>query len=300
MHNIIENAVQPVAWYKALPRVAYQFLERIEQPEPWFEVYRLPHDIYAIYEPAHFQEVISYLILGSERALLLDTGLGIGNMLCIVKSLTALPIDVVNSHCHFDHIGDNWRFDSVYCFNHLYALERLKKGMPAAKVRHHLSGDSTWLPYPDGFLPDTYCIRPCNPLPIEAGHVFELGNRRLEVLHTPGHSPDSIMLLDKQASILFTGDTFYPAVLYAHLDEDGITSIFETYRSTMNDLASNIQVKTLLTSHNEPMVSGSTLQTVAQAFNAIAEDQLPYVVDKNGLRKYTFKGFCIVTHNPPL
>ena len=73
--------------------------------DPWFAVYRLPGEVYALYEPHHFQDVISYLILGKERALLLDTGMGIGNIRAVAERLTKLPITVVNSHSHFDHVG---------------------------------------------------------------------------------------------------------------------------------------------------------------------------------------------------
>lgn len=55
----------------------------------WFEVYRIQPDLYAIYEPGHFQEVISYLITGREKALLVDTGLGMGNIRQVVEQLTS-------------------------------------------------------------------------------------------------------------------------------------------------------------------------------------------------------------------
>ncbi|MBN1624717.1 MAG: MBL fold metallo-hydrolase, partial [Clostridia bacterium] len=73
----IKNAVQPDAWYKVLPRPEYKNYIHVMTHEGWYEVYDLETDTYAIYEPGHFQEVISYLILGSEKALLLDTGMGI-------------------------------------------------------------------------------------------------------------------------------------------------------------------------------------------------------------------------------
>src|SRR5689334_18656945 len=97
-------------WSKALPRPAYQTLERVRVPDQWFEVYRIRPGVFAIYEPHQAEEVISYLILGTKRALLFDTGLGIGNIRKITEHLTRLPVSVVNSHTHNDHVGDNWRF----------------------------------------------------------------------------------------------------------------------------------------------------------------------------------------------
>lgn len=62
-----DSAMQPEHWYDALPRPAYASLERVPVTEDWFEVYRIQPDLYAIYEPGHFQEVISYLITAVKR-----------------------------------------------------------------------------------------------------------------------------------------------------------------------------------------------------------------------------------------
>ena len=72
----------------------------------WFVVYVVDPGVFAITEPYQFQEVISYLILGTDRGLLFDTGLGIGNIRKVVDQLTDLDVVVLNSHTHYDHIGD--------------------------------------------------------------------------------------------------------------------------------------------------------------------------------------------------
>lgn len=61
-------------------RSIYNELESVATRSQWFKVYKLENDIYAIAEPYHFQEVISYLILGDDKALLWDTGMGIDNI----------------------------------------------------------------------------------------------------------------------------------------------------------------------------------------------------------------------------
>ena len=67
-------------WWDKLPRPEWSAFEKIEQDQDWFEVYLVADDVYAIYEPGQFEEVMSFLILGGEQALLFDTGLGIGDM----------------------------------------------------------------------------------------------------------------------------------------------------------------------------------------------------------------------------
>ena len=81
-------------WWDSLPRPAWSQFEKIDQDQDWFEVYLVQPGIYAIYEPGQFDEVISYLITGSEKALLFDTGLGIGDIKKVVEKLTDLEIFV--------------------------------------------------------------------------------------------------------------------------------------------------------------------------------------------------------------
>src|SRR5215510_1299191 len=90
-------------WCRELPRPEYAKLERVNVHDDWFEVYRIRPGVFAIYEPHQFEEVISYLVIGSKRALLFDTGMGIGKISDVVMELTKLPVIVLNSHTHFDH-----------------------------------------------------------------------------------------------------------------------------------------------------------------------------------------------------
>ena len=101
-------------WCRPLPRVQYKGLKRIPAADAWFEVYRVAPGVFAIYEPHQSEETISYLIAGENAALLFDTGMGIGDIRKVTTELTKLPIIVLNSHTHNDHVGGNWQFDSVY------------------------------------------------------------------------------------------------------------------------------------------------------------------------------------------
>ncbi len=82
--------------------------------DAWFEVYKPAPGVFAIYEPHQAEETIGYLIVGQKRALLFDTGMGISDIKKVTEELTKLPIIVLNSHTHDDHVGGNWEFDSVY------------------------------------------------------------------------------------------------------------------------------------------------------------------------------------------
>ena len=130
---VLKDAVQPEDWYK--PREQFGQFEKIPAQCDWFSIYRLPGQIIAICEPYHFQEVISYLVLGSEKNLLIDTGMGMFDMKNEVEHLSDKPLLVVNTHTHFDHIGGNYQFEGVHVLNHPQAIARLNKGVATSEVQ---------------------------------------------------------------------------------------------------------------------------------------------------------------------
>ena len=269
-----DSAMQPEHWYDALPRPAYASLERVPVTEDWFEVYRIQPDLYAIYEPGHFQEVISYLITGSEKALLVDTGLGMGNIRKVVEELTSLPVIVMNTHTHFDHIGGNALFDTVYAPDHPEARRRLSAGATAAELAAEVTEGSNARPWPEGFDPAHYTIAPCAFTPAPEGTVFDLGDRKL----------------------LFTGDTFYPAALYVALASDRpVPELLKIYQGTMALLAKEFSGYTLICSHNEPVRGGEMLGKTADALAEILAGKEPDEIGSAGLRRYKFDGFAVIT-----
>jgi len=204
---------QKPEWCRDLPRPAYSKLERVNVPDKWFEVYRIRPGLFAIYEPHQQEEIISYLIVGKERALLFDTGMGISNIKKVVEGLTTLPISVMNSHTHNDHVSDNWRFSRVHGMDTSFTREHAKGTVAAAQeeiVPGAICGE-----LPAGFDPKTYRVKPFHVTDwIHDGSKIDLGGRVLQVISTPGHTPDSISLWDAQNKLLFTGDMYYPGAIF--------------------------------------------------------------------------------------
>jgi hypothetical protein len=117
------HAGELASFCERLPRPAYAALEKHSSSNSWFEVYNVEPGVFAIYEPFQWQEVISYLITGADRALLFDTGNGMGDIKAIVEQLTDKPITVLNSHTHFDHIGGNYQFDDILSVSTDFSIE---------------------------------------------------------------------------------------------------------------------------------------------------------------------------------
>ena len=278
-------------WWDKLPRPEWSAFERIQQSEDWFEVYRIDDDIFAIYEPGQFEEVISFLIVGSDFALMFDTGLGIGNIRRVVDQLTDKDVVVLNSHTHYDHIGGNHLFDTIYGTRLDYTTQRAL-GSPPEAVAGFLREGWVWKPLPDGFEPATFRSRPFEIDKFVAeGDRIDIGGRVLEILFTPGHAPDSICLLDRENRLLFTGDTFYLAPLYTHLPGSSYDDYVRT-AARLADLADDIDAA--ITSHNVPRVDSAYMTALGRAFADIEAGRATDVTISDGNREYHFAGFSII------
>src|ERR1043165_475434 len=155
--NPESNRPQP-AWCRALPRPEYKSLERVGVTDPWFEVYRVAPGVFAIYEPHQAEEVISYLIVGAKQAALFDTGMGISDIQKVTAELTQLPIVVLNSHTHHDHVGGNWQFKDVLGMDTDFTRARARG--TTAGLQDEVAPDAICGPLPDGFDPRSYATRP--------------------------------------------------------------------------------------------------------------------------------------------
>lgn len=232
----------------------------------WFDVRPVTDQVTAIMEPNHVECVISYLIEGRDRAILLDTGMGVGNIGHLVAELTSRPVMVVNSHAHWDHIGDNWRFHNIGI--HAAEADRLPDGAPNAELAKWLTPDQLRGPLPAGFDPATAAIPGSKAtILLQDGDRIDLGDRTLRVLHLPGHSPGGIALFDEERAWLFTTDVAYPSVLYAF----GEDADFETYRVSMRTLADLAPtLRGVSGSHDGFTMPPMMLLDMAGALNAIA------------------------------
>ena len=289
--QVQNRGAQKDNWWDSLPRPEWGQYEKIEQTEDWFEVYRIDEDIYAIYEPGQFEEVISFLIEGNDFALMFDTGLGIGNIRRVVDQLTDKNVVVLNSHTHYDHIGGNHLFDTIYGTQLDYTRLR-SMGSPPEAVAGFLRDGWVWKPLPADFVAAEYRSRPFEiDKYVSEGDQIDIGGRVLEILFTPGHAPDSICLLDRENRQLFTGDTFYLAPLYTHLEG----SSFEAYTQTAARLAGLAgSIDEAITSHNVPIVDSSYMTALGQAFADIESGAASDVTVSDGHREYHFDGFSVI------
>jgi glyoxylase-like metal-dependent hydrolase (beta-lactamase superfamily II) len=284
-------------WCDLLPRPSNERFPRVDLPDDWFVVYRVGDGVFAICEPFQFQEVISYLILGSRRALLFDTGLGIGRIKSIVSRLTRLPVTVLNSHTHFDHVGGNADFDRILAMDTGYTRANAR-GFSHEKVQGEVEPAALCHGVPAGFDAAAYRTRPFIPTRfIKDGHTVDLGGRRLTVLHVPGHTPDAVAVVDAAAGLLFTGDSFYEGTIWLYVPETDLTA----FAASVDRLAAMVPgLKKLHPAHNVAVSAPEWLSRLKVAIGQVRSGQAKGVESDNGQITFSFEGFNILTSRAAL
>jgi len=193
--------------------------KRILTSDAWFEVVKLPNNVYAFFEPGHQEQVNSFFILGTEKDILYDTGMGIASIKCALKELIRIEklpnhdVMVVLSHSHLDHIGGSAEFEKVYLLNNEYGRNNLKTGIRKGIFSDYMAELTPPPDPPEGYDPNEFFIPSLPEEKIGAivdGEVIDLGNRQFRVIRTLGHTEDSVCLYDADNQLLFTGDSFHP------------------------------------------------------------------------------------------
>ncbi len=277
-------------WCRPLPRPEYKSLERVKVSDPWFEVYKPASGVFAIYEPHQAEEVISYLIVGEKRALLFDTGMGISDIKKVISGLTTLPVVVLNSHTHDDHVGGNWQFDNVYGMDTDFTRKDALGSREDAQAE--ITPDQICGALPAGFDSKNYATRPWKIKRfVHDGDTVDLGGRTVEIIATPGHTPDAITLIDRANGLLFTGDTYYPAPIWLFRPETDLAA----YSASIRRLAAlTPQVKLVLGAHNIPVASPDVLHRLVTAFDQVRAGKVSATPDAPGKVLYKVDGFSFL------
>jgi glyoxylase-like metal-dependent hydrolase (beta-lactamase superfamily II) len=277
-------------WCRALPRPEYKTLQRVLESDPWFETYKVAPGVFAIYEPHQAEEVISYLIVGHKQAVLFDTGMGISDIRKVVSKLTARPVVVLNSHTHDDHVGGNWQFAFVYGMDTDFTRTNARGSREDAQAE--ITPDQICGELPKGFDAKTYVTKPWKiSRTIHDGFKIDLGERTLEILSTPGHTPDAISLLDGANGLLFTGDTYYPAPIWLFRPETDL----DAYVASVKRLAALApQLKLVLGAHNIPVASPEVLAKLVGAIQSVREGKVSPQKSEGGKSLYTIDGITFL------
>lgn len=186
-----------------------------------FKVFQLKKNLYQIQNEV---DNCCTLVIGTEKALLFDTMCGLGNLSGLVESLTSLPLIVVNSHGHFDHVGGNHQFEEVYLnaqdwpavINARDYLDIISKNMG-----HDITQTR----------PSYYMMERVHSL--EPGMTFELGGVTAEAVALPGHTAGSMGVMLRELRTLLVGDALSPQMCLFFPESLSLEVYRETLRRVM-------------------------------------------------------------------
>lgn len=207
-----------------------------------------------------------FLLTGSEKALLIDSGMVIYNARDIAAGLTDRPVSLLNTHADRDHIGSNGQFESFYMHPDEEPIYR-RSGMPGTVI------------------------------PIREGEILDLGNRRLEIIHLPGHTPGSIAVLDIAGRVLISGDP---------IQQNGHIFMFGDHRNMQDYIRSLDHLETyadrfdeIWPSHGDLPLTPDILPKLKAGAESVLRGEIPgKPVERFGKNAVAYSlGFCILLCN---
>lgn len=217
-----------------------------DSTKSWFSVKQVADKVWRIDD--HGGDNM-YLVEGNEKALLIDAGTGVADLAAHFKSITSLPIIVINTHGHPDHCGGDFQFKEVYAHNADFEMISFFCNENAHENAVNRTEDES--PELTRFLlSDIDNFKMPALLSIQQGFIFDLGNRSLEVIEVPGHTKGSICLLDKKNKLLFTGDNDNTLVW---LFLDGCLPLEQYVQTLQNLKRRSDEFITLLPGHGDPL-----------------------------------------------
>ena len=202
-----------------------------------YEVIRINDDTWRIED----QGVRFFLLTGTEKALLIDSGMSVRNARDIAAGLTDLPLALLNTHADRDHTGSNAQFETFYMH-------------PADEPAYRQGGGQGTV------------------IPVGEGDILDLGDRPLDIIHIPGHTPGSIAVLDVKGRFLISGDPVQDGNIFMF----GPGRDMKTYVDSLERLESLAdRFDEVWPSHGSFPVSPALIPRLKEAAEKILAGELP-------------------------
>ncbi|MBP5489807.1 MAG: MBL fold metallo-hydrolase [Lachnospiraceae bacterium] len=196
-----------------------------------------------------------FLLAGTERALLIDSGMMTHDAKDIAESLTTLPVSLLNTHTDGDHTGSNAQFAEIYMHPQEESLYRSKGGQGEV-------------------------------IPVKEGDIIDLGGRPLQIIDLPGHTPGSIAILDVNARVLIGGDSIQDGRIFMF----GSHRNMAEYNRSMRELMKYIDTfDEVWPSHSSIPVKPDLIPKLIEGSSAILAGTAEYREDEmrgNKIRVY--------------
>jgi glyoxylase-like metal-dependent hydrolase (beta-lactamase superfamily II) len=245
----------------------------------WYAVEKVDCGTYIIAEPNGSEYNVNYLVVGTERAVLFDTGPGESNLAYLVDSLCNVPVTVLFSHFHYDHVGNIEEFENLAFIDLPYLHERAdEEGNFTFEFDEVLASSPSEVQVDEWWIP---------------GEAIDLGNREIELINIPGHTWESAAIIDRDRKYLFTGDYMYTGTLFAFLPGSDLTAYKQSAQLILNETDDEYVI---FGAHSTPRNDRQKFYKLIDLLNCIADDSCtPSVFNIWGyvVYSYTLDGLTI-------
>lgn len=232
----------------------------------WFSVSKIDDNTFAINEDKHWEETHCYLLCGAKSVLLIDTGLGVANIKKVVDSLTLLPVLVATTHIHWGHIGGHKYFENIAVHEAEKDWLSIKFPIPLQAVKHNLVCKPC--DFPLDFSIDSYQLPKISPQQIlHDGDCLDLGERKITVIHTPGHSPGHCCFYEPERKYLYSGDLIYSGCLDAFYPTTDPKLFWQSVKKIQH-----LDVERVLPAHHQLNIPVNIINRIEKAFSQLAKE----------------------------
>ncbi len=234
--------------------------------DSWFTIEQIDRDTFIISEYKHWEETHCYLLCGKQRAVLIDTGLGVSNIKEIVDSLTKLPVIVVTTHVHWDHIGGHKHFEVIAVHEAEKDWLSVKFPIPLQMIKNNLMCKPC--DFPLNFNVDRYQIFQGVPqMLLHDEDYIDLGERNLVVIHTPGHSPGHCCFYEPDRKYLYSGDLIYSGCLDAFYPSTDPIQFWMSVRKIKS-----FEIGRIFPGHHQLSIPVTIIENIEAAFHTLSNE----------------------------
>jgi hydroxyacylglutathione hydrolase len=209
---------------------------------------------------------LMYLVEGSEKAMLVDTGMGFGNLSNQVKQLTNLPLVIINTHGHPDHAGGNPNFEEVWFPKKDFAIMQ-NMCTDEYRLRDLKAFHGENLPQYQQLLSGMVSYKPVKWHFFSKNQVIDLGQRKFEVVEIHGHTPGSVGLINTKEKLFFTGDSIVQTPVWLYLKNSLPFSVYR--QSLISVIKREKDFETIFPGHNPTLLGKDLMVDLINCANEI-------------------------------
>ena len=264
-------------------------------------VYKIDEKTYRFTEAAMGTEVYMYLLIGTKRALLIDTAYGFTDVPAAIREITDLPLSVINTHGHLDHMHGNHMYNEVMIsekddevFQRHTDYEMMKALMMNIGLGAGLTEEQILAPELN--LDGIVKAFPSHRIPLPEDMCIELGDRRIRIIETPGHTQGSICLLDESNKRLFAGDTACIDGVLLQFPESTDVYTFGESIETLRKMAKAGEFDVIYPGHQDTPVTPELLDVYKKGCEDLLAEDLSEEIRKSGT--YDINGRTKITFDP--